>query len=256
MNRAPIGFFDTGVGGLSVLRAAKELLPNEDYVYLADLKNAPYGSKTEEEILKLTTICVEQLIEAGIKALVIACNTATSAAAKTLRKQFDMPIIGLEPAIKPAVETSKEGTPIIVMATPMTLHLEKYHRLADDLHYEGLHDLPCKGLSRLIETAGPGSKSILAYLGDKLEPYKVYDKKSVVIGCTHFSFVSQDIKCVLGEADTQIFDGRIGAAMQLKRILEQKDMLNDMGGQLKYISTDSESYSDLHEFFMQIPIDQ
>ncbi len=254
MNRAPIGFFDTGVGGLSVLRAAKDILPNEDYLFLTDLKNAPYGSKDKDDILELTKRSVDQLIDAGIKALVIACNTATSAAAKTLREVYSIPIIGLEPAIKPAVEQSKEGTPIIVMATPMTLHLEKYHRLAAGLHYEGIHDVPCEGLSRLIELAGPGSDKIKEYLLDKLTPYLPYNRKSVVIGCTHFSFVSHDIKSILGEGETTIFDGREGAANQLKRVLERENLLNDSGGNIEYISTDEVSYLDLLNNFMTIPL--
>ena len=117
----PIGFFDSGVGGLSVMREAISIMPNENYIYFGDSKNAPYGTKSLEEVRKLTFDAVEFLLMKNVKAIVIACNTATSAAIEELRNKYTyIPIIGIEPAIKPAVNLNKEGN-IIVMATPMTL---------------------------------------------------------------------------------------------------------------------------------------
>ena len=125
----PIGFFDSGVGGLSVLREAVKLMPNEHYVYFGDSKNAPYGVKKVEEIKDLTYKAVEFLIEKGAKAIVVACNTATSAAVASLRVTYpSIPIIGIEPAVKPAVELNRPGA-IIIMATPVTLKEKKFKNL-------------------------------------------------------------------------------------------------------------------------------
>ena len=124
----PIGVFDSGLGGLSVLSELWKLMPNEKYIYLGDSKNAPYGTKSEQEVKKYTEENIIKLIDMGVKAVVIACNTATSVAANELREIFSIPIIGIEPAIKPAAENHKGGN-IIVMATPMTLKKEKFNNL-------------------------------------------------------------------------------------------------------------------------------
>ena len=127
----PIGFMDSGLGGLSVLREAVKLMPEEDFIYYGDSKNAPYGTKPEEEIRRLTFDVVDKLMDRGIKGLAVACNTATSAAVKLLRIKYpELPIVGIEPAIKPAVTNCKGGK-ILVMATPMTIKQPKYHKLLD-----------------------------------------------------------------------------------------------------------------------------
>ena len=129
LKNRPIGFMDSGVGGLSVLREAVRVLPNEDFIYFGDSANAPYGTRTVREIRELTFKAVEKLMEYDIKALVVACNTATSAAISELRSKYkDMPVIGIEPAVKPAVVCSNGGR-IIVMATPMTLRQRKFREL-------------------------------------------------------------------------------------------------------------------------------
>ena len=129
--KMPIGFFDSGVGGISVLKEAVKLMPNEHYIYFGDSKNAPYGIKEVEEVKALTYKAVEFLIEKGAKAIVIACNTATSAAVRALRITYpNIPIIGIEPAVKPAVKLGRKG-PVIIMATPMTLKEKKLKVLMD-----------------------------------------------------------------------------------------------------------------------------
>ena len=122
-NDLPIGFFDSGVGGISVLREAYKILPNENYIYFGDSKNAPYGTRSDNEIKDLTLKAIDFLIYKKVKALVIACNTATSVAINTLRDTYkDLPIVGIEPAVKPAVESTTSGS-IVIMATPMTLQM-------------------------------------------------------------------------------------------------------------------------------------
>ena len=137
----PIGVFDSGVGGISVLRELVAQMPNENYIFFGDSKNAPYGTKTLEEVQKLTCADAEYLLSRGVKALVVACNTATSAAIRILREKYaDMPVIGIEPALKPAVHAG--GHPrVLVMATPMTLREEKFHALMQRF-YLGVRDIP------------------------------------------------------------------------------------------------------------------
>lgn len=147
----PIGFFDSGVGGISVLREAVKILSNEDFVYFGDSKMAPYGIKTVEEVKRLTFNAVEFLLKKNIKALVVACNTATSAAIIDLRKTYSkyMPIVGIEPALKPAVEFNREGN-ILIMATPMTLAESKFNNLMKKYSTSNIIPLPCSGLVELM----------------------------------------------------------------------------------------------------------
>ena len=132
MNRRedPVGVFDSGVGGISALIAMKRLLPNETFIYYGDTRNAPYGTKDTDEVIRCVHDVVARLMKEKIKALVIACNTATGAAAATLRKELDIPVIGMEPALKPASELRKDGS-ILVLATPLTLHQDKFERLME-----------------------------------------------------------------------------------------------------------------------------
>ena len=147
----PIGVLDSGLGGISVLRELVRLMPEEDYLYFGDSKNAPYGTKTAEEVLRLTRNTVSFLLEQGAKAIVVACNTATSVAIRELRQEYpSIPMIGIEPALKPAVEAKAHST-VLVMATPMTLKKEKFsdlmHRYESDAK---IIKVPCPGLVELI----------------------------------------------------------------------------------------------------------
>ena len=148
----PIGVFDSGVGGISVLRELVAQMPNENYIFFGDSKNAPYGTKTLEEVQQLTCADAEYLLSRGVKALVVACNTATSAAIRILREKYaDMPVIGIEPALKPAVRAG--GHPrVLVMATPMTLREEKFHALMQRFESDAeILRLPCPGLVEYVE---------------------------------------------------------------------------------------------------------
>ncbi len=223
----PIGFFDSGVGGLSVLREAVKLMPNEHYVYFGDSKNAPYGVKKVEEIKDLTYKAVEFLIEKGAKAIVVACNTATSAAVASLRVTYpSIPIIGIEPAVKPAVELNRPGA-IIIMATPVTLKEKKFKNLIAKYGDKAeVVSMPCPELVEYVESGDLKGKDVREYLENKFANYKREDISSVVLGCTHYPFVKDIIKDIVGK-DIPVIDGGLGTSKELKRKLEELDMLTD-----------------------------
>jgi len=223
----PIGFFDSGVGGLSVLKEAIKLMPKEDYIYFGDSKNAPYGIRDVDDVKNLTYNAVEFLIEKGAKAIVIACNTATSAAVAALRITYPlMPLVGIEPAVKPAVRLKREG-PIIIMATPMTLKEKKFNNLIERYREKAeIIPMPCPGLMDFIEEGKVKGREVEEYIRDK---YKIfYGKKigAVVLGCTHYPFIKPVIEDIIGK-DIPIIDGGLGTSIELMRRLKEKNLIND-----------------------------
>lgn len=220
-----IAVFDSGMGGVSVLKELYKIMPYEHYLYFGDSKNAPYGTKSTEEILNLTTQNIEYLISKNCKAVVIACNTATSAAAATLRQNHpELPIIGLEPALKPAALSSEHPT-VVVMATPLTLREKKFENLMARYEDEAeIIRLPAPGIVELVESLKMGTKQMHDYLEEIFSPFDKNKIDCVVLGCTHFPFARQDIIDVVG-SHVKIFDGGEGAARQTKHLLEQSDML-------------------------------
>lgn len=229
----PIGFFDSGVGGISVLREAVKLLPKENFVYFGDSKNAPYGVKSVEEVKELTFSAFDFLISKNVKAIVVACNTATSAAIEDLRKKYDtMPVIGIEPALKPAVEFHRSGK-IIIMATPMTLAEKKFSSLMKKYQEDAdIQPLPCPGLVEFIESGITEGPLIEDYLKRKLEPFSEEGIAAIVLGCTHYPFIKGSLKNVLKE-DTPIIDGSLGTSRQLKRELSKYGLLNKSNNRRK-----------------------
>lgn len=225
----PIGVFDSGVGGISVLRELVALMPNENYIFFGDSKNAPYGTKTLKQVQQLTCADAEYLLSMGVKALVVACNTATSAAIKILRQQYpDMPVIGIEPALKPAV-LSKDHPRVLVMATPMTLREEKFHQLM--LQFETRAEilpLPCPGLVEFVEQGELESGELEDFLKELFADYQTDPVDCVVLGCTHYPFVKGMIQKVLGE-HVLIFDGGAGTARETHRRLAEAGLLNPSG---------------------------
>lgn len=226
---SPIAVFDSGVGGISVLKELAALLPNESFRYFGDSANAPYGIKTTQQVLELTEKHIGRMIAQGAKAVVIACNTATSAAVGALRDMYpDIPIIGIEPALKTAV-LSGDKPRVLVMATPMTLRLEKFNRLLEKYRsYGDIHLLPCKGLVERIESGDFLGADMEAFLTGLLKEFIDEPVDSVVLGCTHYPFVRPIIRKLLGER-VQIIDGSLGTARELKRRLEGINMLNTNG---------------------------
>ncbi|MBK5239696.1 glutamate racemase [Clostridium sp.] len=223
----PIGFFDSGVGGISVLKESLIVLPNEDFVYFGDSINAPYGTKDVNEVKELTFNAVDFLLSKGVKAVVIACNTATSAAIDALRSKYKgIPIIGIEPALKPAVEISL-GKSVIIMATPMTLAEKKFKGLMVKYNKKvDIISMPCAGLVELIENGIVEGEQINSYLKDKLKDFMYLDIASIVLGCTHYPFIKNELTKVVGDK-TIIIDGSVGTANQLKRQLIKSDLLNE-----------------------------
>ena len=225
-NNKPIGFLDSGVGGLSVMKEAIKIMPNENYIYFGDSKNAPYGVKSTKEIRDLTFKAVEFLISKGIKGLVVACNTATSAAVRELRTVYpDMPLVGIEPAIKPAVELGRDGK-ILIMATPMTIKQDKFKLLLDKYKDKAeIVPIPCAGLMEFIESGVLDGIELEYYLKEKLSDYSSENVSSVVLGCTHYPFVKDSISKILGK-NVEVIDGGEGTAREIKRRLAEKNLLN------------------------------
>ncbi len=224
MKSDAIGIFDSGMGGLSVLAQAKKLLPNEKYIYYGDSKNAPYGIKSKEEVIRLSIEICDYFANRNVKAIIVACNTATSAAVKVLRLKYDIPIIGMEPALKPAIENNQGGH-IAVMATPMTLREEKFNKLLERIETSTkIYKVPAPKVVELVEqgitVGGQVDKVVEEYfLGIKLSTIE-----SVVLGCTHFVFIKSSISKVLNKK-IQFYDGNYGTIMQLKRRLEKNNLL-------------------------------
>ncbi|MBR3226281.1 MAG: glutamate racemase [Atopobiaceae bacterium] len=235
--RGYIGVFDSGVGGISVLGALVRELPNEDFVYFGDSANAPYGEKTTDEVRALSSRIVDGLVERGCKAIVIACNTATSAAAEVLRNRYStIPIVGVEPALKPAVLARRHGR-VLVMATPMTVRLEKFQQLLGEWGGEAEVDsVPCAGLAARIEQGNLDAPDLADQLQKLVGPY-ANRVDAVVLGCTHYPFIRRQIKNVVG--DVPFFDGAEGTARQLHRRLEEEGLLKEgmSPGNVRFISS-------------------
>ncbi len=244
----PIGFMDSGVGGISVLKSTIELLPHEDFLYYGDSLHAPYGTKSVDEIKQLTFNVVDYLLSKGIKALVVACNTATSAAINDLRSQYpSMPIVGIEPAIKPAVMTNQGGR-IIVMATPMTIKQDKFCQLLEKYHNDAdIVSLGCDHLMEFVEEGILSGEQLKAYFDEHLKPYITDNTETIVLGCTHYPFLYPYLKKYLNNDHIHIIDGSYGTAMELKRRLEAADLLNSkhQGNIIIENSLDSQKMIDL-----------
>ncbi len=222
----PIGVFDSGVGGISVLQELLRVMPCENYIYLGDSKNAPYGTKPLEMVRQLTFENVRVLLDQGAKGLVVACNTATSAAVRLMRSMYsELPIVGIEPALKPAA-LQKEHPRVLVMATPMTVQQEKFRQLM--ARYEDkaeIYPLACPGLMEFIEAGDLDSEQLHDFLQKLLGPYLDKGLDSIVLGCTHYPFARKMIRSIVGDAVT-IFDGGEGTAREMRRRLAAADLLN------------------------------
>lgn len=223
----PIAVFDSGVGGISVLRELVKVMPNENFIFFGDSKNAPYGTKSLEEVRSLTCTHAEELFDAGAKGLVVACNTATSAAVRVLREKYpEIPIVGIEPAVKPAV-LCKEHPRVLVMATPMTIREEKFRNLMQRYEDQGeIIPLPCPGLMDFVERGDLHGDDLKKYLTELLFEFRDKKVDAAVLGCTHYPFAREMIQEVLGP-EVQIFDGAPGTAREMKRRLAACDLLSE-----------------------------
>ena len=232
-----IAVFDSGVGGISVLRQLKKRMPRERFLYFGDSANAPYGSRPTAQVRQLTLAAAEKLYrEYPVKALVVACNTATAAAISDLRAKYPNKIIvGIEPAVKLAADLHPQGR-IGVMATEVTLREEKFDALARRLDGRcEILKIPAPGLVELIESGRRDSEEAMDFLKQLLAPY-VGNLDALVLGCTHYPFVKRNIQTVLGPG-TEIVHGGQGTARETKRRLAQAGLLREGPGSIKIINS-------------------
>jgi glutamate racemase len=252
MNKSinPIGIFDSGIGGISLLKQAVKLLPNENYIYFGDNLNAPYGPRKEQEIQELSLSCAHFLNSKNVKAIVIACNTATSASVKIMRERYNLPVISIEPAVKPAMENIKNGE-LIVLATTGTISLNRYKKLLKRLHADKkVTNVPCMGLVEIIEKGDLNSDEINLYIEQIFKPYLSKKVDAVVLGCTHYSFIKDNIQKYLDknlDGERQIYDGNLGTVKQLERVLIARDILNKSNkkGNVEFFSSGGQRYVNL-----------
>ncbi len=243
----PIGIFDSGVGGTSIWKEIAALLPSEDCIFLADSKYAPYGKRSKEEILQLSIKNTEKLLELNSKIIVVACNTATTNAIKTLRDTYDVPFIGIEPAIKPAAirtKTKKVG----VLATKGTLSSELFAQTSD-LYAQNIEviEIIGTGLVELIEEGEIHSKKMLDLLQSYMDPMLEKDIDHLVLGCTHYPYLIPVLKKILPSKVT-IVDSGEAVARQTKAVLATNGILNsksDLGTHQLYTNANPEILADI-----------
>ena len=225
-----------------MLKTAFQLLPNENYIYYGDNANSPYGEKNENEIKNLSLEAGRFLYNKGAKIIVIACNTATSAAVKAMRDELNIPVISMEPAVKPALTEIKNGK-ILVLATAATVSQERYLSLLKRLDAEDkVISVGCSGLVEMVESGQTDETSIHEYLKKKLSPLGDIIVDAAVIGCTHYSFVEKEIMSYIRKIyndSCKAFDGRFGTVNQLKRILYDNKINceNEHKGNIKFFTS-------------------
>ena len=238
----PIGVFDSGVGGISVLAELVQLMPNEHFIYYGDSANAPYGTKSLDEVKELSFEIADKLIAMDCKALVIACNTATVAAVSSLRKKYShLPVIGIEPALKPAV-LNHPNSDILVMATHVTLNQNKFLNLLSRFEDQAcIHTLECPGLVEFIERDKTDSPEFAVYLRVLLDDYRNTPPSAVVLGCTHYPFAKKQISEALYYIPA-IYDGGNGTARETLNQLKKHNLIapKDMKGSVEFINSNGD----------------
>jgi glutamate racemase len=229
----PIGIFDSGVGGLSVWREVARLLPCEDIVYFADSAHLPYGERSLEEVRAFSEGITEFLIGEGAKVVVVACNTASAAALYSLRERFPIPIVGMEPAVKPAVSLTKSGR-IGVIATKATFQGLLFQRLVERFG-QGveIYTKACPGLVEMVEEGLLNGKEAEERVKAHLEPLLEKGIDVLVLGCTHYPFLRETLEKVVGPG-VSIIDPSEAVARQVKRVLESNGLLREEGGKGRY----------------------
>ncbi len=223
----PIGLFDSGVGGITIWKEIHRMLPMEHTMYLADSKNAPYGQKSKEDIISLSVKNTEFLLNNNAKIIVVACNTATTNAIQYLREHFDVPFIGIEPAIKPAALHSKTGV-IGVLATKGTLTSDLFHKAVKTHQNVKIIDQIGFGLVSLIEQGKIHSQEMTDLLKEYLAPMVAQKMDHLVLGCTHYPFLADQISAIIPD-DIKIIDSGEAVAKQTRHILEKSNLINTEG---------------------------
>lgn len=237
-----IGIFDSGIGGVTLLHQALITLPEENYIFYADTDHVPYGTKTKEQVIGFVDEVMQFMLEHDCKAVVIACNTATSVAVQQMRARYPIPIIGIEPAVKPAVEQS-EGKRVMVVATPLTIREEKLINLVKRVDDEHLVDLlPLPRLVTFAERTEFDSEEVEEYLKSELSQYSLEEYSELVLGCTHFNYFKDSFRKIFPDP-VRFIDGSVGTINQLKRILKQKNQLEKNDGNVRYFASGRELVS-------------
>ena len=226
MRKKPIGIFDSGIGGTSILKEVHALLPHEDCIYLADSKNAPYGNKSKEAILQLSIKNTELLIHKGCKLIIVACNTATTNAIDYLRANYDIPFIGIEPAIKPAA-LNTETKAVGILATKGTLSSQLFHK-TNDLYTSGINviEQDGDGIVPLIENGKLDSTEMKLLLEVYLKPMLDKNIDFLVLGCTHYPYLIPTLTKILPK-HINIIDSGLAVAKQTHAVLSSNQLLND-----------------------------
>ncbi len=236
----PIGIFDSGIGGTSIWKEIHKLLPHENTIYLADSKNAPYGQKSKEEIIALSCKNTEELLKQGCKLIVVACNTATTNAIKELREKYDVPFIGIEPAIKPAAHRTETQT-IGILATKGTLNSELFNKAVATYSNIKIVEQIGYNLVQLIEEGKIESEEMTELLQKYLKPMVEANIDYLVLGCTHYPYLIPQIKKIIPK-HIKIIDSGEAVAKQTQKILQKNDLLNhseDKNTQTFYTNSDA-----------------
>lgn len=227
----PIGVFDSGVGGISVLRALIHKMPGENYLYFGDSANAPYGTRPPQEVAALSTAVADRLVEQGVKALVVACNTTTSIAIEQLRSRYPhLVIVGIEPAVGLAASAYPDGR-IGVLATPATIAGRRFMYQAEPYPNAKIELIPAPNLVEIVESGKYDTPEADGYLRNLLAPY-IGKLDALVLGCTHYPFVANALRRVLGE-EVAFFDGSSITAAETYKKLQEADLLNEAGGEVR-----------------------
>ncbi len=245
INNKPIGIFDSGIGGTSIWSEIHQLLPDEKTIYLADSKNAPYGQKSKAEIIDLSCKNTEFLLDMDCKLIVVACNTATTNAIQELRAKYDVPFIGIEPAIKPAATHSKTQT-IGILATQGTLNSELFHKTSEKFHDTKIIEQVGHGLVPLIEKGKINSPEMITLLRSYLTPMIEANIDYLVLGCSHYPYLIPQIKNIL-PAQIQIIDSGEAVARQTQNVLKDKVGLSNIKNRapLFYTNADPKVLSEI-----------
>ena len=234
-----VGVFDSGMGGLSVLKELRRVMPREKFLFRGDSANAPYGTKTAQEVLELSRRSTEWLLERGCKEIVAACNTASAVCIQTLREEYpQVPFIGIEPALKPAA-LENPGGKILLMATPLTLHLERVAALRERFETTAfISFIPCRGLVELIEGGHLEDEALFDYLEGLISPAMRRGLDAAVLGCTHYPHIRPALTRFF-EKGTRLYDGGPGTARRALAVLQERGLDRLEGeGEVTLFNTD------------------
>lgn len=252
MNNAPIGIYDSGLGGLSVWREVQRLLPGESLIYLGDGKNCPYGSRSKEEIIRLADQAVAMLVEAGCKLVVVACNTATAAAIEWLRAKYaPLPIVGMEPAVKPACLTTQNRV-VGVLATERSLDGELFRRTAARYGADiEVITAPGKGFVELVESGREESVEAVTCVQEAMREMLAHGADRIVLGCTHYPFLLPAMRRAVADRAVEFIDPSPAVARRVVQLLDAGDLraASDHCAELRFVSFADEEYRQRIENF-------